>query len=236
MNNRPLHIFCSGVCRSCDHGGVVSLADVPSWIGRLIPSGVLMAVVLALCHSPRTFGQGSFVVLQTGGGGPLVSSQIELAPGTVPIQSLSFLFGFTSDEQSVPGQFLDSISVSLSDQTSASFLPLVTVDGATVSWAPGGDGTVPFDQSNIDREEIAYPAGAPSLAMRSAWRVQLNIPSAFQGMPLYLYFDLFDNGNDSGSAAWLDEISVVPVPEPATGTLLTTIVLCLLARKWRTTV
>ncbi len=192
---------------------------------------IFAAVVSSVVHSARA--QGSFIFLQTGQGIPLVTEQIPLAPADAPVQSLSFLFGFTTEEQIASGQFLDSVTVSLSDETSTIFLPLVTVDVSTVFWLPGGEGTLPFDESNLLHEEADYPSGAPSLTVRWAWRVEVEVPSALRGVPLYLYLDLFDNGNSSASAAWLDDIFVVPVPEPATGTLVALGLFCFFISKGR---
>jgi len=156
----------------------------------------------------------------------LISAQIAVSDGSLAIERISFLFGFTTDETQTPGEFLDSLTAALSDETSITFMPIVTVDAATVLWAPGGDGTVPVSDSDLVREEIAYPLDAPMLATRRSWRVEFLVPDNFHGAPLFLYFDLFNNGNSMGSAAWFDDVVAIPVPEPAGASLILIGVCC----------
>ena len=176
--------------------------------------------LLFLMAAAGTRGQGTMTFLQTGTGGPLISVPVALVPGSETIQELSFRFGFTTDEVSVPGELLDALTASLYDQLAILYLPLVTTDASGAVWVPGGEGTVPLAGSEVIRQAIPYPTAAPSFALKQAWQVQLLIPAVFHGNPLTVYFDLFDNDNGVNSAAWFDEVRLTPVPEPGMGSLM----------------
>lgn len=169
----------------------------------------LLVSLLATCGSIAN-GQGTVSILQTGGENPIVSSAVPLVLEGNSI--LSFRFGFTTDESVMPEIFLDSFSVSLSDDLGG-YAPIATLDTSGAYWAPAG-GTVALTDEEIFREPIELPSSVTPLAQQLAWFVMVPIPEIFQGKPLTLYFDLFDNGNEVNSVAWFSDVTVQPVPEP----------------------
>lgn len=169
----------------------------------------LLISLLATCGSIAN-GQGTASILQTGGENPIVSSAVPLVLEGNSI--LSFRFGFTTDESVMPEIFLDSFSVSLSDDLGG-YAPIATLDASGAYWAPAG-GTVALTDEEIFREPIELPSSVTPLAQQLAWFVMVPIPEIFQGKPLTLYFDLFDNGNEVNSVAWFSDVTVQPVPEP----------------------
>ncbi len=176
---------------------------------------ITIAMALLISASP-THAQGTFTTLQTGSGNVLVT---ETAPLTIPAGAsqvdLAFQFGFSTDEAVVPDAFVDALTVSLLSGDGADYLPLVTVDTSGALWVPSG-GTVSFSDNEVMRTAIGYPSGPPALAHSSAWQTSLQLPSTFStGMPVSLYFDLFDNGDAVMSAGWFANVTIQAVPEPA---------------------
>ncbi len=160
------------------------------------------------------------VVLETGGGSSLVSREVPLnLPSMGAGVKLQFQFGFSTAETAGPGKFLDSFLVSLAGAGGPHYLPLVTVDSMAPVWVPAG-GTVPFSELELGRTAIAYPEGVPVYGSQSAWQVSLLIPEGLLTDPnLFLYFDLFDNGDPTHSLGWFNEVKTEAVPEPSTVTL-----------------
>lgn len=184
----------------------------PAW--RSLSAALLCTVVFdSAIQSAR--GQTVPVVLETGGGLPLVTSEVPLAiPSVGTGVMLEFQFGFSTAEVVEPGIILDAFSISLAGQGGSNYLPLVTVDSMMPVWVPVG-GTVLFSNSELLRTPIPYPDGLPAFARQSAWVVSMTIPQALAVAPaLTLYFDLFDNGNSIHSAGWFSDVQIQVVPEP----------------------
>lgn len=171
---------------------------------------VLLAVLLAACNIAN--GQGTISILQTGGGDPIISSSVPLIVEGNSI--LSFRFGFTTDESAAPETFLDSFSVSLSDDLGG-YAPIATLDASGTYWTPPG-GTVAVTDTEIFREPVGLPPNLTPLAEQLAWFVMVPIPEIFEGKSLTLYFDLFDNANHVSSVGWFSDVTLRPVPEPDT--------------------
>jgi hypothetical protein len=158
--------------------------------------------------------QGTLTVLQTGGGQPLVSEQQVLQIGGVATPSISFEFGFSTDETPSPGAFLDSFTVNLLDGNS-DVAVVATVDASGTYWTPATPGAVTLDPSQISFQGINPPAQSPVLGQGVAYSVVIPVPSAFTGTTVTADFDLFDNQNSQTSAVgWFQNVEVVGVPEP----------------------
>jgi hypothetical protein len=179
-----------------------------------------LAVILSFFSVILVHSQGTIEVLQTGGGGPLVSREVPLVMPEADTNVLvTFDFGFATDEFLDPEAFLDSLTASLSSQNNQNFLPLFTIDASGVVWLPTG-GNVVLSDSDLQRMGIDFPSGPPTLTQRSAWHVEVVVPSVFlDGNPVSLFFDLFDNGNPVASAGWFRDVTLVVVPEPGVGAL-----------------
>ncbi|HKX61576.1 MAG TPA: hypothetical protein VJS65_07025, partial [Verrucomicrobiae bacterium] len=75
--------------------------------------------------------------LQTGGGSPLVRSNLSWsAPGNFTHPALVFAVGFASQEGIVPGEFFDSLTVTLRDSSNSLVAPVVTLDALGTVFAP----------------------------------------------------------------------------------------------------
>jgi hypothetical protein len=171
--------------------------------------------LLALIPLPAA-AQGTLTVLQTGGGLPLVTSQQTLNIGTNGGAVIGFDFGFVTTEVAAPGAVLDSFSISVQDSLSDLAL-LLTADASGVTWAPYSPGAIPITDNEVIRQTIVPPADSPILGQGLAYFVQFSVPAQFMGDSLTIYFDLYDNLNDSSSLGWFENVNVVtPVPEPRT--------------------
>ncbi|MBL9172703.1 MAG: Ig-like domain-containing protein, partial [Verrucomicrobiales bacterium] len=125
---------------------------------------------------------------------------------------LQLSFGFSTDEIVRPGVIPDSFTITLQEMVSDQVLVLVNMDVSGTVWGPFTPGAVPLPQDSLDRAPISYPSLTPVLASRTAYQVELALPSEFQGRPLTLFFDLFSNDNGEASQAWFSEAVVVPEP------------------------
>ena len=157
-------------------------------------------------------------VLPTSGGSALVSAETLLDPRGVDDPAVRFAFGFATEEQALPSFLLDSFTVSLADSTLSSRVGYyLTADATGLQIAPATPGSIPVDFQSISLTLQPFPEGLTALPLRQAWLVTAAIPESLQNTPVSLHFDLFDNGDASGSLAWASAVGLVP--EPATGAL-----------------
>jgi hypothetical protein len=166
----------------------------------------------------RAQGTLDYVVLQTGGGQPLVSDQQLLQTAGVPTQALFFDFGFFTDEIPMPGAFLDSFTVTIQDGSSATAV-LVTADASGVLWSPFSPGAVFLSDSDIVRTAIIPPSLQPILGQGVAFSVRVPLPAQFTGPTVTVYFDLFDNVDQIMSLGWYYDPHITSIPEPQSGWL-----------------
>lgn len=177
---------------------------------------VFAGVALSGCPA---LAQGGLTVLQTGSGQPLTSEQQVLQLGVVGAQEISFDCGFASAETPAPGTFLDSFTVTIQDMLSDSAV-VATFDASGVVWAPSTPGDVTLLDNQIQRQAIIPPSLAPILGQGVAYSVQLAVPTAFSGSAVTVYFDLFDNLNQTQSLGWFNNVELITTPEPSAGSLL----------------
>src|SRR6185295_584922 len=122
-------------------------------------------------------------------------------------------FGFATEEEVIPGVFLDSVTASLQAVNDASqTVILFTVDRSGPNWAPLSPGSLFIDPDSIQRQSAAFPNLQPQLPHQLAYQVTVAIPVVLQNRPLNLYLDLFDNQNSLRSLAFVGPFA--PVPEP----------------------
>ena len=160
--------------------------------------------------------QGTFTVVSTGDGQPLISQtrSVTVGPG-LQDPRLIFELGFATDENVVPGVFFDSFTVTIQDLNALFTAIYLTVDASGFSFAPVTPGTLFIEPASIMTVPVTYPSLQPILAQRTAYRVDAIIPAQFLGRTLNVYFDLFDNLDGTASQAWFTDPQVTAVPEPA---------------------
>ena len=206
----------------------------PPCLTVLRRSVVVLMMWLAI-GSRQVPAQGTLTVLRTGGGSPLVTTNVPL--GTVPNLSpplLAFKFGFATDEVFSTGQFLDSFTVTLHDGGQTYVLVYVTLDASGTLLAPPTPGALTIDPQTINMAAIAFPSLQPVFVNQVAFQLTAPIPAELValGQPLRLTFDLFDNLNSTRSLGWFDDARLVP--EPSAGMLaLLGVLLCVVLKRAR---
>jgi len=192
--------------------------------GRRSDSAILGRLLLALTTALPALGMASMAaqaaaptLLETGQGAALQRVTLPLTiPTNFASASLRFDFSFGTDEQIVPGEFLDSLTISLRTTNRAHVATVLTVDRFGVTWAPDGPAGVLNPDEDIQFEPAsAHPASIQFLA-RAAYRVVIEIPAPFLQNPSVVVVSLFDNGNPDNSRAILNDLRV----RPGTTTLL----------------
>lgn len=179
-------------------------------------------VAALLCFLPAAFlrAQGTldYVVLQTGSGQPLVSAEQVLQTGGVSNPALFLDFGFYSEETLTPAVFLDSFTITMQDHAMATAV-IVTVDASGVLWAPFSPGAVILSDSDMDWTIIVPPSLQPILGRGIGFSLRVSLPAQFAGPTVKVYFDLFDNLDETMSLGWYRNPHIAPVPEPQSGWL-----------------
>ncbi len=159
--------------------------------------------------------QGTIVFHNTGGGQPIVSEQRSIFVDAGLAQPhLVFNFGFATDEIPSPGAFLDSFTVTIEDSAQRFSALYLAADANGIAWAPATPGALFIDPTSITASPLSYPSLQPVLANRSAFAVTAPIPAQFLGSSVNVFFDLFDNQDNTISQGWFSGLSVVSVPEP----------------------
>ena len=179
-------------------------------------SKVIVFSAFLMASSIELQAQGTVTVLQTGGGQPLLSYQQVLQVGASGDPEILFDFGFATGETPAPGGFLDSFTVTIQDASSNTAV-VATIDASGVVWAPPTPGNVFLVDNQIQRQAITPPSLSPILGQGVAFSVQLPLPTTFTGSSVTVYFDLFDNLNQTMSLGWFNNLQLVSVPEPPVG-------------------
>ena len=151
-------------------------------------------------------------VLRTGGGDPLSSGSVVVAPfPTTGAATLEFEFGFGTEESPTPGELHDSFTASLESGSGAAVF-VVTTDVFGSQWVPSNPGGPELSASSVSSSTILPPIIVAPAGLVGAYRVRVELPEAFRAQPLTLHFDLFDNGDSLASVGFYN--NVVSVPEP----------------------
>ena len=179
----------------------------------------LACVAIWLLAGSPVAGQGTFTVfstLRTGANQTLTTAtqtfNVDLLQ---PANRLQFAFGFATEEQPGPGQFLDSATVTFQDAGQTVTLVCLTVDGNGVVWAPVSPGATFLDPNDVKSSPVPFNDQTKPWVSQVAYSVIVPIPAGLAGESANLYLDLFDNGDSRDSLAWISEI-----PEPGTLALL----------------
>ncbi len=169
--------------------------------------------LLALLHTSALFGQGiTPVVMHTGSGSPLNSQSLSYtsAPG---LSALMLGFGFATDEQPQPGIIPDSFTISITGPDGTGYL--ITADANGTQWAPFVPGALPVSLSSLSWQNSPFLAPTQSFTNVFSFTLGYTLPPNWQGVPLSINFDLFDNQNTLQSLGYYSV-----VPEPSAGPLL----------------
>lgn len=154
--------------------------------------------------------------LQTGSGSPLVRSNLSWsAPIRFTHPALVFAVGFATQEGVVPGEFFDSLTVTLRDSSNSLVAPILTVDALGSVLSPENPGGGQLRRSGIESESLTYPPTHGDFAVRQAWLVMVVLPSQLAGQSGTLRLSLFDNQDSEASVGFVSHLSVVPGPGTA---------------------
>jgi hypothetical protein len=188
---------------------------------NLSVNGNLIGLVWLIWSAQTGAAQGTFEVLNTGSGTPLVSVSRPLFVAANLVEPrLQFDFGFATDEIFIPSTFLDSFTVTIQNPDQSLTAVYLTADASGTVLAPVTPGTLPIDAATINTSAINYPSLQPVLAHQRAFLVSAAIPSQFVGGSINVFFDLFDNQDLKASQGWFSNLQIVSVPEPQTWTLV----------------
>jgi hypothetical protein len=170
--------------------------------------------LLVLVKADVLFGQGvNPVVMHTGSGSSLFSESLSYTNGT-GLSAVTIDFGFATDEQPQPGVIADSFTISITGPDGTGYL--VTVDANGTQWAPLVPGALPVANSSLQWQTSPFLASTEGLTNLASYALAYTLPANWQGVPLTINFDLFDNQNALRSLAYY----TVPVPEPSCAALL----------------
>jgi len=134
-------------------------------------------------------------LLRTGAGESLQTWSVSLAPPPgVRALGLDFTLGFGSAESAVPGDFLDSFSVSLARKVPSDTALVATADAPGVLWLPNLPGGLKLEAAALRVTEVPWalsPDQTPGAHF--SYRVSLELPPVYQRGGFELIADLFDN-------------------------------------------
>jgi hypothetical protein len=167
--------------------------------------------------------QGSFTVLNTGGGQALVTGSGNLnIDGNIGQAQLQFNFGFASQESASAGTIHDSLTISMQSSDGLLTTVFLTIDPNGLLLSPPSTGTLQVNPAQMSLTPTAYPSLQPSLPNQTSYLFSAPLPSAYLGKNVTVYFDLFNNQDSQASQAWFNNLAVVPVPEPPAYVLILT--------------
>jgi hypothetical protein len=177
-------------------------------------STAALLFLLAIVRADGLFGQGvTPVVMHTGSGSSLLSQSLSYTNGA-GLSALTIDFGFATDEKPQPGFIADSFTISITGPTGTGYL--VTSDANGTQWAPLVPGALPVSTSSLQWFGTPFLAPTQGLTNLASYAVAYTLPASWQGVPLTINFDLFDNQNALQSLAYY----TIPIPEPSGEALL----------------
>lgn len=154
---------------------------------------------------------GQRAVLETGRGLVLERSVLPVeVPVNVPSAALRFEVAFGTDELLLPGEFVDSLTVTLRTTNRSHSVTLMTVDRFGVVWAPGAlpGGLLEPATALTYGPMVAVPVGMTPFDFVVTHAVLLQLPEPFLGRSCQLIVSLFDNGDGEASRGELGGVSV----------------------------
>jgi len=172
---------------------------------------MLLIASWTLCLTPgAALGTDAFH-LETGQGTALqrVSVPLVIPPG-FSAAGLRFDVAFSTDELIVPGEFVDSFTLTLRTTNRSHTVTLLTVDRFGATWLPGN----PAGLLDPARDLHFAPAPPPPFGSNFAFQIQytvlVQIPAPFRTQPSVLVLTLFDNEDAEPSGAILGGLQIRP--------------------------
>lgn len=152
-------------------------------------------------------------VIQTGGFLPLLSRtrpiQFPDVPGTF---SLSFTFGFATEELPIDGEILDSMILFLQNTNSGVTTVLFMADASGYGWLPYSSSLFPLFDAALDLTAIDPPDLPITPVDGVALQVTFRVPPALATGGTQLKMMLYDYPNGLNSACWLSQVTVIAPP------------------------
>lgn len=176
-------------------------------------TSALAAIAQTDCCVVLDAGDTNVAIMQTGGFLTLQTRtrpvQIAPVPGTY---SLSFSFGFATEETPIDGEILDSITLVMENTNSGVSAVLFTADANSYGWLPFSPGLFP----SLDASVVLSPAVSPPLALalfsEVAFTATFTVPAALATDWTDVTMLLYDYPNGLNSAGWMGPITVIAPP------------------------
>lgn len=197
---------------------------------RLCLSGV--ATVFALVWVLLTLSQGSLhgavPVIEPGntnvnalitGGTSLLLSRILSLPIDTNASGgrIEFNFGFATQETAGSGELVDSLTLTMLDDSERYGAVLLVSDLNGVLWLPCVPGSVSVPPSSLSASTVDLPEirlGLAGFRTQLAYHLSVRIPPALWSSPIKLALDVFDYPNGLNSVAWVSDLRFVPDLRP----------------------
>ena len=126
--------------------------------------------------------------------------------------SISFSFGFATDE--VPGEdeIFDSVTLVLQNTNTGLTAMIATADATGFTWLPSTAGLLPLLASALALVPTSFPEVQSLPLHRAAYQVTLLMPAALADGWTDLTMVLYDYPNGLTSVGWLGPVTVIPPP------------------------
>ncbi len=172
-------------------------------------TGIRLATMAGALLMAAVPGRGA--TLETGSGEVLSSAAIPLTSPELPPASVTFDFGFTTDEIPSPGTFADSFTISL-ENSRGQRVYIVTTDAGGSLWAPTVPGSFPIASTDLRYSTIPFDPSIDARVLTFSYRVEVPLPSSWVPDSFQVRLDLFDNQNSTASAGYVTGAAIVPEP------------------------
>jgi len=151
-------------------------------------------------------------LLQTGGGQVVNRVFIPLSvPPQYPSASVRFEVSFESNEQIVPGEFIDSFTMSLQNSNQTIVASILTVDAFGFLWTPSSPGGgLPIPDEDVLREDAGVNPPSTNVLFEVSYLVRVELPSSVLIDSPMLSLTLIDNLDADSSQAVVSNLVVKP--------------------------
>lgn len=153
------------------------------------------------------------VFLQTGGGAVILRTNL---PWTAPVglshPALVFAVGFATDERVAPGEFFDSLSVTVRSADGSFVAPALTADVLGLTAGPANPEGTQFNPGAVQPESLGFPPLGSNYQSQGAFLVLVELPPTLAGRQGVLSLALFDNLDQERSVGFVNHLTVVPGP------------------------
>jgi hypothetical protein len=169
--------------------------------------GVLLISILGGLASNTA--RSAETILETGGGIALQRVSVPVvAPTNYPSASVRFDVSFVTNERLLPGEFLDSFTLSLRNTNRTIVAAVLTVDRFGIIWAPVTPGGFSIAAEDLAFEPAPSPPDSSNFLFQASYRVLVNLPPALLRQPAALVLSLFDNDDSEASRAIVSDVRV----------------------------